>query len=284
MTIYVDILFITNLYIDFILLICVRKFLRINCSVMRMLCGSAVGACCSLISLYQNMPTAPAFFLSLISALFITLAAFAKKRWQMMLKITITYWIFSFIFAGFFFFIYYLFTPNNLIVQNGIVYMHISPAFLFAATLLAYLAITIFRRIFQQSDINRLYEHIEISDGASSVTLFCKADTGNNLREPFSGLPVIVAEKEALKDLFPSAVSAYSENGISQNGIRLIPFSSLGGDGLLPAFQANSVKLKKKNQYLKCYIAVCDKKLSSGQFNAIYNPDILSETYEKTKL
>jgi len=126
-----------------------------------------------------------------------------------------------------------------------------------AATLLIEgLVFWLFRRLFSGQGASAEPLRLTIAHQGRQAELFAKADTGNALREPFSGLPVIVCAAEA------------------GAGLRLVPFQTLGGDGLLPAFKPDRVVAAKTGQELECYLALSAKPLSAGQFSAIYNPEL----------
>ncbi len=86
---------------------------------------------------------------------------------------------------------------------------------------------------------------------------------GLGLREPFSGLPVIVCERGTLANLAPG----------EGEPLRLVPYGSLGGSGLLYAFMPDRVT-GPGDRELRCYIGLADTPLSSGQYTALYNPDM----------
>lgn len=67
--------------------------------------------------------------------------------------------------------------------------------------------------------------------GSRAVRFSAVVDTGNVLVEPLSNLPVIVAEKDALRGL---------EKGRS---MRCVPFASVGGQGMLPAFLPDRIRI-----------------------------------------
>ena len=52
MTVYADVFVIVNLYIDFFLLWCVRRFLRLQAKGWRLVAGGLCGALCGLVSLF----------------------------------------------------------------------------------------------------------------------------------------------------------------------------------------------------------------------------------------
>ncbi|WP_099205699.1 sigma-E processing peptidase SpoIIGA [Scatolibacter rhodanostii] len=274
MVIYADILFITNLYIDFFLLVCVKNFLHMQVSGLRLLLGSLVGATCSMTALLPfHIPTFLSVLLGAIAAILVTGAAYAPVKEQMFLKLAVCYWFFSFLFAGFFMLVYQLFAVNNLAVIRGVVYLNISPFMLFGLTLLAYIILTLLQKILGPKESDLRFCKIHINKAGKRVTVPAKADTGNALCEPFSGLPVIIVEQDALQGIIPEAVNQFWEGG-GEGLLRLIPFDGMGGSGILPAFQADAVYFDKLDTPLSCYIAVCKGKLSSGQFQALFNPDL----------
>ncbi len=284
MVIYADILFITNLYIDFFLLVCVKNFLHLRVSVWRLLAGGLAGAGSSMTALLPDgMPTGLSVFLGIVAAFLVTAAAFAPVKGMMYLKIAVCYWFASFLFAGFFLLLYHLFSPRNLAVVSGIVYLHISPVMLFGLTVIAYIVLTLLQKILGPKESDLRFCRIHIENENNETIIFAKADTGNALCEPFSGLPVIIAEKKALGKTIPPAVSAFLAGDLPDSMIRLIPFESMGGSGVLPAFQAKKIFFEhEQTNPLHCYIAVYTGNLSSGQFQALFNPDLLTNTYSTT--
>ena len=56
MTVYADVLAVTNLYVDFFLLWCVRRSLHLRVRNRRLALGAAVGAACSLVCLLPQQP------------------------------------------------------------------------------------------------------------------------------------------------------------------------------------------------------------------------------------
>ena len=89
-------------------------------------------------------------------------------------------------------------------------------------------------------------------------------DTGNLLKDPITGTPVIVVEKQSLKEIIEEEIlnqiegilegkyidTKYTENYISK--FRLIPFSSLGKqNGMLIGFKPDEVKIKFDDTEIK---------------------------------
>lgn len=280
MTVYADVLVIVNLYVDYILLCCVRGFLHLGKSGGRLVLGALAGAVSGLVGLLP-LPGWLAPAMGGFSALAAAAAAFAPMRPRLLVRCWLCMWLFSFLLAGFLLFVAQFAPPGYMAVVGGAVYLDLSLPVLFTATCAAYGVFWVFRRTFpREADVPRLWK-LTVESGGKSREVFAKADTGNALREPFSGLPVLVCQAEALGGLAPPAALAFLEEGgqAPEGGqsFRLVPFESVGGTGLLPAFKPDLVKDMKTGKEFPCYIALIKKPLSAGQFAAIFNPDLFPD-------
>ena len=56
-----------------------------------------------------------------------------------------------------------------------------------------------------------------------------------------------------------------------------MPFTSLGGAGVLPAFRPERVTAGKTGKPLDCYVALYPGQLSAGEYDALFNPDLFPE-------
>lgn len=281
MTIYADILVIVNLYIDFFLLWCVKKALHLRVKNRRLTLGALAGAGCSLFALLDP-PNWASLLLGLCTAFAVTAAAFAPVKPGMLCKAAVCFWAFTFLLAGFFLFLLRFFAPKNVAVLGNVVYFDLSPLLLFGFTCAAYLLFTLAQKLLPGGSPDLRYHWLVVENRGQKVRVYAKADTGNNLREPFSGAPVIICQAESLGDAAPPGILNFfrSEPGGTAGlfpGLRLVPFESVGGAGVLPAFRPEKVTLEKTGQELSCYIAACRQKLSAGQFDALYNPDLFPE-------
>ena len=88
-------------------------------------------------------------------------------------------------------------------------------------------------------------------EGKDTFTFDSMVDTGCNLKEPFSGLPVIVAEREVIDTVIP------------EKKTRIVPFNTLSGDGMLKAFKPEKIIIDGKEYKSGVYIGVSDGKLTA---------------------
>ena len=191
LTIYADMLVAVNLYIDFFLLWCVRKVLGLGARTCRLLLGALLGAVWALLSLLP-LPAWTALPLGLIGALLAALGAFAPGSAKLLGKAALCLWLFSFLLAGFCLFLLQVLSPAGLAVSGNVIYLDLSPRLLFLFTCGAYGLFWLWHRLLPRDRGWGRLQAFVVEQGGKTQTLLARGDTGNSLREPFSGLPVIV--------------------------------------------------------------------------------------------
>ena len=136
----------------------------------------------------------------------------------------------------------------------------------------------LFRPLLQRRE-QRLYP-VTVTLGEKSAALTALRDTGNELRDPLSGAPVLLAEASALAPLFSSEnasllaqrdaaalLRALSEVPELRKRVRLIPYRTVGGGGLLAAFRPDTVTAAGEARDV--WVAVSPDPLGRGEYNAI---------------
>jgi len=91
-------------------------------------------------------------------------------------------------------------------------------------------------------------------------------DTGNRLREPFSGLPVVIAEARLVRNILPEA------------GYRTLGFGGLGGEGRMACFRPDALWIgtgRRQRRGPDVWVAVSPKPLP-GLCQALAPPEFAS--------
>jgi len=89
--------------------------------------------------------------------------------------------------------------------------------------------------------------HLKAFEAELKLTLM--PDSGNLLRDPFSGKPVIIITANSVKNVFPNDINEAIQRKIptivdySPMGLRLIPTHSLNGNGILLGFRPELVEI-----------------------------------------
>ncbi len=125
---------------------------------------------------------------------------------------------------------------------------------------------------------NSLYR-LTVSFGGNAVNCTAFLDSGNRLTEPFSGLPVIVAEKSVMQPLFAGADLA-SADSAARLHLRQIPCCALTGETVLPSFRPDEIILRSAENEVRTndvYIALSERPLCGGDFGALLHPNLTEE-------
>ncbi len=265
MVIYADILLAVNWWIDFLLLIGVGRFIGIFAHVWRIIIASFVGGLFSVLLFFPALPAWATLLLKIVSAAIMVFIAFGKCTGHQFVKILSVLFGISAGLAGLCSALYFYIAPPKLYVYNGVVYYAASPWLLLGLTLLCYGLLRVIEYINRRrAPLHKDYI-VTIVYQNHSITIHCLYDSGNHLVEPFSNQPVILVERSSVSRLLcvPEQLTSLPLNGLW----RVIPFNSIGGDGLLPAFRPDALSIADK-PITNCYIAVCNR-LGRGEYQGL---------------
>lgn len=284
MTVYADVLIFLNLFINFFILQATAKLCHDGYRLFRMIAAAFVGALFSLYIFLPQVNWAVDILFKLSVSAVIILICFGFDSIKSLCRRIGVFFASSFLYGGIMICIWAIFKPDNMAVNNSIVYIDISPTVLLTATVLSYLIISLIRIISsRQADLGKRYS-VEIVFKEKKITLKALADTGNSLSDTITGAPVIIIEKSAAENLvnvIPCIETVLAGTANKNIGFRIIPYSHIGGHGLLPAFKPDKVVIKTQSDNLNIenvLVAVSSERLGED-YKAILNPDILKKQF-----
>ena len=156
-----------------------------------------------------------------------------------------------------------LFRPRRIVVKNSAVYFDLPARTLLLLALAAYVLALLILRLYEKHAGRQALLELTIDTGARKVRCFALADSGNRLREPFSGAPVIVARRSLCPDTETP---------------RVIPYQTVGGEGMLTAFRPRQVTVhsgKRRGEVGEVYVALSDH-IQNEDYQAVVGPKIFS--------
>ena len=228
MTVYVDILIILNTLVNYFILLAVQKLTRSHQKRWRILLGSVVGGISSLLLFFESLGVIMTL-LKIITAILMTIITFGIKPIKQLFKRIFLLFAITFLFGGLIFAIYIFFDKDILIYSNGIVYFDVDLTFLVICSVISYVVITLISKITDKKAPKSKEYYVTVENAGKTVSCTALMDTGNNLREPFSDYPVIMASKDLFKKLF------------TEDKIRLIPVLTVNGESLIKAFKPEKI-------------------------------------------
>lgn len=277
--IYADILFVLNLYVTYALLLLTSVITKSRAERMRLLLSSVLSGIYSMIILVPDISENLIAISRVPASVVILLIAFRCCNMRHFFKLSVGFFAVNLIFAGLMFFLWYFISPQNMYFNNGIIYFNISAANLVVLTAVCYFALKLIHKILSfKVPSNSVYDlHIYFGE----KVIFCKSflDTGNNLKDPFSGYPVIIVNQEKVKDIISPNIISESTFEQGKVKIRFIVCNTVSGEGVLSAFVPDKVVISSLNRNFeteKVVVAVSERKLKNGEFDAVLPYDLLS--------
>ncbi len=248
--VYVDVLYFTNLAVNYLLLLLTARASGTYVKRVRLLCGAALGALFAVLLYFPVLPSFASLPAKLLLCAAITAVTFSREKPRFMLRIAAVFAAISFAFAGGVLALAYISGAQNMWVRNGVPYFSVSLKLLLCATIVVYCLLGL---VFGTGgmDVRRKTVAVEITHLGRSLTLKGLVDTGNLLRDPISGKPVIIIPATEASMFFDGdcadIISALTPDntpdsyaGLAGGGaaFRLIPCrTATDGGGMIIAFK-----------------------------------------------
>jgi len=298
--IYLDILILENIVVNYMILAVTARFSRIKTSSLRMFLGALIGALYLVFVFLPDMKFYQSVLAKIILSIFIIAIAFKSVKLITFFKTLALFYITTFIFAGAGFALLY-FNTQAVMVKNGVVVIDPSLPFLdtkWTQILLALALAGIVTRILWEiihNVRNKVMVQLYISFDSKIIGLYALVDTGNALHDPLTNMPVVIVEFGAIKDILPGEIRAVFEvsgemdlgnittvisNTSWFNRFRLIPFSSLGKEnGMLVGFRPDFIEIDNDNEkkdIKDVVIGIYTRSLSKNEkYRALLSPDLI---------
>ena len=268
MTVYADILLALNWWVDYLLLLGVRRVMGGGAGPWRLALGALMGSLTCFVLFLPPLPLWLDLLIKLLAAAVMVLVAFRWQGWAKLARRVFLLFAMSAGFAGICGGLYYFVAPQKFYVYNGVVYYAVSPLLLVGLTVLCYGVLWVWERLMRRRAPTDHAYRVTVAVGERRAEFSCLYDSGNHLVEPFSGYGVLVMDREVAEGLLDVPTA---EDMPVAGRWRLIPYDTLHGGGLLPAFIPDSVTVTAGGYTYPlrdCYVAVCDR-LNKGEYQGL---------------
>lgn len=261
--VYLDVLVALNSLIDYVLLSLTARLSHSPFCRLRAALGALLGglAACRLL-----LPLSPLLSLTfhLVTAVLIVAVAFRPDGLRRLCRRVATFYVASALLSGAVTALWHLTDSDLLVAAGGVVYWAVSPLWLTVCTVAVYFAVRLWERLTSRAAPAARDYTVTVEDETGGCTCRALYDTGLRLREPFSGEPAIVVRRTELS--LPPDVR-----------LRMIPYRTVGGEGLLPAFRPRRVTLHERGTPPRdisgVYVALSDEP-SRGEYTALIGRDV----------
>lgn len=261
MVIYVDVLFVVNFFITYLLLLFTRLVTKSDSKNFRLLLSAFTGGCYALVILADELHFMLNILFKFLMSAVMILIAFGFKRISLFARTLAIFYFSNMVFLGVIFAFWLAFRPDGVVINNDTVYFDISAKNLLLAASAAYIISVAIIKIYNRTTGKNEIYTLTVYKGDEEVKLFAFADSGNKLKEPFSDYPVIIVDS--------SKISFETE--------RIIPYNTVGGEGLLKAFKPDKVVISSgRNSFETRNVYIAATEIQSKEFSAILNTDLLN--------
>jgi stage II sporulation protein GA (sporulation sigma-E factor processing peptidase) len=299
MEIYLDVLILENIVMNYLILWTSGKLSKMETTNLRLFVSSVIGA---LYAAFLITNPSEKGFYALISkialSIIMIIITFPSRKLALFIKVLIVFYITTFTFAGTSFALIFLNNQGSFI-RNGIIYIywHSKWITIFLSTITAFILLKVFKELVQYRLIkDKLLTKLRIKFENRQIDVKALIDTGNSLYDPISNMPVIVVEFNVLKSILPPEVCKIFDNSDQKNlekitdqliaskwvtRFRLIPFSSIGKEnGMLIGFRPDYVEIgddnRRKKSISSVIIGIYNHTLSKEKYyGALLSPDLI---------
>lgn len=280
---------------NYIILYASSVLLKIRVKKWNLIASACLGAVytvimyLNIINLYSN------FFMKFLLSIAIVYIAFKPKKFKLLLKELIIFYLTSFVFGGCVFALMYFAKPQLVQIRNG-AFVGVYPLKVaIVGGVISFIIIQLgFRLVKSKVSKRDVIFKLKIYFFEKVANVTALLDTGNLLKEPITGNIVIIVEKGALSKVLPKEIlnnidkiiggdtnELINDSELSKyvSRFRIIPFSSVGKqNGLLLGIKCDGVDIvtdetieSRKNVIVGIYDKAFTK---NGLYSAIFGLDL----------
>lgn len=300
MTVYVDVVFLLNFLIDFLLLWLTMLVRKQRSPYWRIGVGALIGAFYTVALFVPGWHWLFPWLTKLLISALMVFVAFGYRSYLSFLRNWGMFYFISFVIGGGMFAAHYILLERETVV-NGAVLTEgsgmgspITWTFVvFGFPLMWWYSRLTFRSLNERQMVQRYLVTVELTVNGRTVRGTGLIDTGNQLRDPLTRTPVIVAEVKFVAPLLPDSFRDLLKDKDFTHGIarlpvewmkrvKLIPFRGVSRDGdLMVAFKPDKVRIvsdEKMIEGLSVFVGLDGGCLSSdGTYQVIVHPSCLEE-------
>lgn len=301
MEIYLDIVILENIVINYLILWVTSKFSKNRAGSLRLLLGAALGAAYIIpMVLLPGLKIYATVLSKLLLSVAMVAVAFSFNKISAFLKTLVIFYAATFLFAGAGFALLF-FNQGGSIVKNGVVlstfsFLNTSWSELALALAFALIILRVVWEVIQKKFLReKILVRLCIAFDKKAADLYALVDTGNSLHDPLTNMPVIVVEFSAIRDILPEDIRNMFEKDIIGDlnkvtttiscsswfsRFRLIPFTSLGAEnGMLIGFRPDYIEIGSENDkkgISDVIVGIYNRALSRNEkYRALLNPELM---------
>ncbi len=280
---------------NYIILFATGLIIKTKIKGVRIFLASILGGIYSVLT-FASVPTIYSnFILKVLLSVTMVYIAFRSSNVKQLAKQLVLFYLVSFAFGGCAFALLYFIRPQDILIRNGVLTGTYPIKIALLGGIVGFVIVTIaFKVVKGRLSKKDMFCNLTLHIGQKTKTIKAFIDTGNLLKDPISGMPVIVVEAVELEEILPRELLLHIGEILEgkksdilakmpteyQLKFRMIPFSSLGKqNGLLLAFLSDGIEIEteERTENLKdVMIGIYEKNLTkNGAYTGLVGIDII---------
>ncbi len=293
---YIDVIWLDNLVMNFLLLYTVRKISRNPAPIWRLWCSACLGALYAVLVLLPGFRFLASIGIKLALSVLMLVTGYRIADLRDFFKLLGFFYGATFLFGGTAFGLYY-FTGIGMVPDGGVFVVRNFPVRLlvYSTVLLILLCRWLWPVLLFKINRSSLVYKVELEFDGKHFLIDALLDTGNALSDPVSKSPVMLVEFDRMKSVMPeelyslckgcrdtdiSAIAGALSRTNWAKRFRLIPFKTVGSsDGLIVAYKPDKARILINGSWKEIddiVVGVPDKGFSSNsEYQALIQPQII---------
>lgn len=273
MVYYAEYVFVENFIIDFILLLITGKLMKRVIMLRRLVISSLIGSLYVILTYYIGREFMTYFIVKLSISVLMIMIAFDSKGILTNIRVIICFYIASLIMVGIISALYYL--TNDKLTVNAII----------MSIFTGYAALHFFFKEVKDRIAGHNYKRtVNVSINKRSKTFRGYIDTGNELKDPMTGKPVMVVNMDCLKDMLGEGlcrkIMDFYENkcyeslidGNNSINLRIIKYNTISNKGEnMVCIVPDEIEIINNNSsiFVDAIIGIHPKRISMDDYDAL---------------
>lgn len=242
MVVYLDIVFLENICMNYIIILATGYIMKKKINYIRILASSILGGIYAIVMYITKFYLLYAIVMKILLSIAMVYIAFGSNNIKTQIKELLVFYLTSFCFGGTAFALIYIVKPQNVLIKNGVYIGTYAFSMIIIGGVIGFILINsvfkIVKKRFSKEDMKCELTIILKQKKSKIKTML---DTGNLLKDPITKSPVVIVEKNSIKELIPQDILNNLEEilggdaiNISENFkeymsiFKIIPFKSLG--------------------------------------------------------
>lgn len=299
MVAYLDLIILLNWFFDCLLLYWSSLLIKRKVSLIRIAFGGAIGALFIAISFTSFYTLTNSVLAKLVVSLIMIFITFGYKRMKVYAKACLTFYFVTFLTGGILIGIHFLFSYQ--LIGGNMSYFYMTKSFgdpiSWMFVIFGFPITWMYsKKVFADMEVTQAFNQgiVTVVIKIKDQVIQCNGliDTGNQLYEPLTNIPVMILSTNLLREKLPSDVENLLEQPIFSNRlstytnsswgerIRLIPYKVVGSDQqLLIAFRPDWIKIIRNGEtgiVQRGLVGLTKQQLShDGGFDCIIHPKMV---------